>query len=130
LHVFLTEKTFYSWFKNFSGLTVLTPPEFQKIPQGAPMMTRPGMLIKKQGDPKVYVVQYEWNLVGRNYLRQKVRRWINSETVAIALFGSDWNQKIAIVPEAEIRIFDTEDGKPNSRYKVGKDISSSELLKK
>ena len=89
-HAFPNERVFFSWFKDFSGVTIVSPAAMAAIPLGANVTYRPGKkMIKVVTDPKVYAVS-----------RGGLLRWVTSEAVAVALYGSDWKRMIDDVPDS------------------------------
>ncbi|GEM_PF-3375510 len=88
-YVFPTEKTFFTWYSDFSGVNTITDSELGAIPVGGNVTYRPGTrLIKVTTDPKVYAVD-----TGRKL------RWIQTEQAANQLFGAGWNTKIDDLPD-------------------------------
>jgi hypothetical protein len=89
-YVFPNEKTYFSWYKDFNGVTVITAEQMAQIPIGGNVTYRPGMrMIKITSSPTVYAVG-----VGG------VLRPIASEAVAVAIYGNDWNTKIDDISDA------------------------------
>jgi len=89
-HVFPNERVYFSWYKDFSNITVLKDSDLAKIPLGANVTYRPGSrLVKAQTSPKVYVVA-----------RGGVLRWLETEAVAARLYGADWNKHIDYITDA------------------------------
>lgn len=89
-YVFPNNKTYFTWYTNFTGVLTLTSAQLSAIPFGGNVTFRPGVkMIKMQTDPKVYAVE-----------KGGVLRWVQSGETATALYGSDWNKKIEDVPEA------------------------------
>lgn len=87
---FLNQRVYDSWYKDFSTVKTLTPTEMAEFRIGKPVVYRPGTrLVKIPSVPKVYAVE-----------PGGVLRWIISEEVAIALYGSDWAKRVDDVPEA------------------------------
>lgn len=83
-YVFPNEKTFKTWYANFSGVTTLSDAEIAAIPIGGNVVYRGGTrMIKIQSDPKVYAVEPGGKI-----------RWVESEAVASALYGSDWAGRV------------------------------------
>jgi len=89
-YVFPTEKTYKSWYgEDFSTVVTIPDSELMTIPLGGNVTYRPGVkLIKITTDPKTYAISQGGTL-----------RWIETEEVAIALYGSDWNTKIDDLPD-------------------------------
>jgi len=89
-YVFPNEKTFNTWYTGFSGVVTLSDAEIAAIPIGdSNVVYRAGTrLVKIQTDPKVYAVEPDGTL-----------RWIESEAIASALFGSNWASRVDDVPD-------------------------------
>lgn len=91
-HVFPNMKTFFTWFSpyDFERINTISDAELGAIQIGDNITYRPGTkLIKITTDPKVYVVEQGHSL-----------RWIESESVAIDMYGPHWQQFIDDVPDA------------------------------
>lgn len=102
-YVFPNEKTYFTWYTDFST-KVVTDTELAAIPVGGAATYRPGFkLVKITTDPKVYAVS-----------RGGTLRWIETEHIAAQLYGPDWNTKVDDLPDA---FFAT--------YKIGTSISSA-----
>lgn len=89
-YVFPNEKTYKTWFADYSLVNTISDERLQEIQLGGNVKYRPGSrLIKITTDPKVYAV-------GPNgYLH-----WISSEALAIELYGNDWADMVEDVPDA------------------------------
>jgi hypothetical protein len=88
--VFANDKTYSTWFPDFSGVVTITADELGNIPMGKNIVYRPGTrLIKITTDPKVYAVEEGGML-----------RWIDSEATAKNLYGNNWASWIDDVPDA------------------------------
>ncbi|MFA5129790.1 MAG: protease inhibitor I42 family protein [Patescibacteria group bacterium] len=88
--VFPNEKTYFTWFSNFSNIMTITDAELAAIPIGGNVTYRPGVkMIKITTDPKVYAVDDGGKL-----------RWVSTEAIASTLYGSDWARKVDDVPDA------------------------------
>jgi len=91
-HVFTNDKLYFTWYKDFSNIKIITLAQFAAIPLGSNVTYRPGVkLIESQSGTRVYAVDKNGSL-----------RWIKSETVAAALYGANWKTKIDIIPDAFI----------------------------
>lgn len=102
--VFPTEKTFKTWFADFSGVKTITDSELAAISLGGNVTYRPGVkLVKITTDPKVYAVAAGGTL-----------RYMTTEALAASLYGPDWNTKIDDVPDAFF-----------TNYKTGSTITST-----
>ncbi|MEI6511097.1 MAG: hypothetical protein WCO25_03585 [Candidatus Uhrbacteria bacterium] len=83
-YAFPNEKTYFSWYSDFSSVETISDSALAAIPLAGNVVYRPGSRwIKIQSDPKTYVVTPEGQI-----------RWIESESVASGLAGSDWNTMI------------------------------------
>lgn len=88
-YVFPDEKVYKTWYKDFSSVVTISDAELGKIMIGGNVTYRPGVtMVKVESSPNVYVVE-----------KGGVLRWINSETVASALYGSNWNKRIDDIPD-------------------------------
>lgn len=89
-YVFPNEKTYMTWYSDFSSVKTITDDELAAISIGGNATYKPGVkMVKITTDPKVYAVDQGGSL-----------RWIESEAVASALYGSAWNKVIDDVPDA------------------------------
>ncbi len=92
--VFNDEVTFFTYFKNFSGVKTISVTELNAIPFGgvAPKATvAAGTLVRIFGDTKNVYVLGSNNTINR----------IASPDVALQLFGADWPTKVIQLTEAE-----------------------------
>lgn len=88
-YVFPNETTYRSWFADFSGIRSISDSELSAIMIGGNITIRPGTnLIKITTDPKVYAVT-----------RGGVLHWVESESVATSLYGSNWARRVVDVPD-------------------------------
>lgn len=89
-YVFPNQKTFATWYADFSSVKTVSDTELASASIGGAVTYRPGVrLVKVTTDPKVYAVAKNGTL-----------RWIQTENVAAALYGTNWNQKIDDLPDA------------------------------
>jgi hypothetical protein len=89
-YVFPNEKTYFSWFVDFSGVRTISDTELASYLIGGNVTIRPGTrLVKIQTDPKVYAV----TLGG-------VLHWVESEAIATTLYGANWAQRVVDVPDS------------------------------
>ena len=87
---FPNEKTFFTWYTNFSSVIPISSSELASYPLVKIVQYRPNdRLLKITTDPKVYAVS-----------RCGVLHWIASEQLAIQLWGSQWNRLIDDLPDA------------------------------
>jgi plastocyanin len=88
-YVFPNDKTYFTWYQNFDNIKWLSDADLGTIQIGGNVTYRPGIkMIKINSDPKTYAVGENGGL-----------HWVTSESVAIALYGTDWNKKIDDVPD-------------------------------
>lgn len=83
-HPFGDELTFFSHQDNFDAVVLVADADLANYPMGSPMLPKPGVvLVKIQSLAEVYFVTE--NAAGEHELR-----WIQDESAAIDLFGTDW----------------------------------------
>lgn len=88
--VFPNEKTYFTWYTDFSGVKTITDGQLATIPLGGNVTYRPGRkMIKITTDPSVYVVDQGGML-----------RHIMSEQLANTLYSLNWKNQIDDVPDA------------------------------
>jgi hypothetical protein len=89
-HAFPSALIYNSWYSDFSNIETISADLLASIPLGTNVTMRPGTnLIKIQSDPKVYAVE-----------PYGVIRWVESEPIAKALYGDNWNIQIVDVSVA------------------------------
>ncbi len=89
-HAFPNAKVYFTWYGSFNDVRVVSAEALAGISLGSNVTYRPGVkMVKFQVVPTVYAVD-----------RYGVLRWVASETVATALYGTDWNTKIDDVSDA------------------------------
>ncbi|MFH1046900.1 MAG: hypothetical protein V1738_01235 [Patescibacteria group bacterium] len=89
-YVFPNEKTYTTWYGDFSTVQVVTDAELAAMPIGGNVTYKPGnRMIKIQTDPKVYAVGKDGTL-----------RWVKDEATATCLYGASWNTMIDDVSDA------------------------------
>ncbi|TAL51239.1 hypothetical protein EPN81_00500 [Patescibacteria group bacterium] len=88
-YLFPNDKTFFTWYENFEEVKWISDESLADIQIGGNVTYKPGVkMIKINSDPTVYAV------AGASELRA-----IDSEKIAIELYGSTWNQHIDDVPD-------------------------------
>lgn len=88
-YVFPNEKTYKTWYADFSSVMTITDAELAALPIGGNVTYKPGVrMIKITSLPKVYAVSKGGAL-----------HWVTSEAVAVALYGANWNKMIDDVPD-------------------------------
>ncbi len=89
-YVFPNEKTYKTWYSDFSSVKTITDSELAAISLGGNVTYKPGVkMVKITTDPKVYAVAANGTL-----------RWVKTEAIASSLYGSAWNTLIDDVPDA------------------------------
>ncbi|MAF13780.1 MAG: hypothetical protein CMI53_02710 [Parcubacteria group bacterium] len=89
-YIFPNVKTYDSWFTDFSQISKVTTDELAAMPLKGNITYRPGVkLVKAQTDPKVYAVDRDGKL-----------RWIETEAIAISLYGENWSDNVDDIPDA------------------------------
>lgn len=88
--VFPNEKTYFTWYADFSTVKTISDTELASISLGGNVTYRPGVfLVKITTDPKVYAVDTNGAL-----------RWVTTEAIAKELYGSDWAKKVHDIADA------------------------------
>ena len=90
-YVFPNEKTYFTWYTDFSGVKTISDARCGTLPLGRGNITyRPGVkMIKITTDPRTYVVE-----------AGGVLAHVTSEQLAQTFFGLNWKNKIDDVPDA------------------------------
>jgi len=97
--VFPNEKTYFTWYDDFSNIKTITDEELAVITIGGNVTYRPGVrMIKITTDPKVYAVGGNRSL-----------RWVGTEALASALYGEDWAGMVDDIPDAFFVDYETGD---------------------
>jgi hypothetical protein len=103
-YVFPNDKTYYSWYKDFTGVTTISDAALAALRLGGNVTYRPGSrLVKITTDPKVYAVDHNGTL-----------RHVTTAEVAASLYGADWAKKVDDLSDAFF-----------INYKVGEPITRS-----
>ena len=88
-YVFPNEKTYSTWYRDFDDVETISDAELAMIQLGGNVTYNPGSkMVKINSDPKTYYVSFNGTL-----------RWVASEEVAEAMYGSSWNTKIDDIPD-------------------------------
>ncbi len=104
-YVFPNEKTYFTWYEDFSGVKVISDGRCATLPLGRSNVTyRPGYkMVKITTDPRTYVVE-----------RGGILRHVASQELAETLYGLNWSDWIDDVPDAFF-----------SNYTVGTGVETS-----
>ncbi|EKD47558.1 MAG: hypothetical protein ACD_66C00007G0001 [uncultured bacterium] len=88
-YIFPNEKTYFTWYSGFTGVQTLSDSALADIPLGGNVVYRPGARwIKVQSLPQTYAVTPNGTI-----------RWVETESVATGIYGSNWNTFIDDVPD-------------------------------
>ncbi len=80
-YVFPNEKTYFTWYSDFSGVTQLSDADLGRIQIGGNVTYKPAAkLVKINSDPRTYAVDENGTL-----------RWVSTEAIATTLYGATWN---------------------------------------
>ncbi|HRT11408.1 MAG TPA: hypothetical protein P5194_02650, partial [Patescibacteria group bacterium] len=105
-YVFPNQTTYFSWYKDFSGVVTISQSELESYPLGSNITMRPGTyLVKITTNPKVYAVEPGGLL-----------RAIPDEASAKALYGDNWAKRVVDVPDAFF-----------TNYKMGTALAAGEI---
>lgn len=103
-YVFPNEKTYFTWYTDFSNIKTLSGPQLGVIPIGGNVTYRPGVkMLKVTTDPRTYVVD-----------QGGILRHVGSESLANTLYGLNWQKKIEDLPDSFF-----------TNYRVGTDIQTA-----
>lgn len=104
-YVFPNEKTYFTWYADFSRVKTIPDGHLSTIPLGRTNVTyRPGRkMLKIMSDPRTYVVD-----------RGGVLRHITTEQLAMTLYGISWKQQVDDLPDSFF-----------ANYRVGTAIQSA-----
>jgi len=89
-HVFPNEAIFKSWYSDFNHVVTIPDAQLAGIPLGRNVTFHPGVLLKLQTDPKVYVVTDKLGGLSP----------IPDEATASRLYGLRWSTLVIDLPEA------------------------------
>jgi plastocyanin len=105
-YVFPNEKTYFTWYDDFSGVKMISDKRLSALPLGRSNITyRPGIkMIKITTDPRTYAVD-----------RGGILRHVTSQELAQTLYGMNWKNKIEDVADAFF-----------SNYRIGTEISNAQ----
>lgn len=105
-YVFPNEKTYFTWYEDFSTVKVISDGRCATLPLGRSNITyRPGVkMVKITTDPRTYAVE-----------RGGILRHITSQELAETLYELNWKDQIDDVPDVFF-----------SNYKVGTPIENSQ----
>lgn len=101
--VFPNDKTYFTWYTDFSHVKTITDGQLSTIPLGGNVTYRPGYkMVKITTDPRVYVVD-----------QGGVLRHIGSEQLANTLYGLNWKNRVDDIADAFF-----------TNYRVGTEIQT------
>lgn len=88
-HPFPNARVFATWYANFDSVVEVDLETMSSFQLGGNVRYRPGSrMVKFTTDNRVFAVSRFGEL-----------RWVPTEEIAIALYGSDWNMKIDDIPD-------------------------------
>lgn len=89
-HAFTNSKSFFTWYADFSGVTVISKDKMASIPLGKNVIYKPGIKMVK------------FTTLNDTYLVTSggILRWVKTEDVAKAYYGINWNQQIDDLSDA------------------------------
>ncbi len=88
-YVFPSEGQFYSWFRDFSGVRTVSSGTLSSMPLSGNVLYAAGSrLVKSPSSSRVYAVGAKGEL-----------HWIQSVPVLESYYGTNWMQKLSVVPE-------------------------------
>jgi len=91
-YTFPSEGQFYSWYEDFSPLSVIGATELAARPLGGNVLYRPGSrLLKTALSPAVYIV-------GEN----GILHWVTDAQVLEDVYGQGWQRHIAVIPDSHL----------------------------
>ncbi len=104
-YVFPNEKTYFSWYRDFSDVVTIPDEHLALMPLGRTNVTyRPGFkMLKVITDPKIYVVD-----------RGGILRYVTSEGLARTLYNLNWNDRVDDISDAFF-----------SNYRIGTPIQTA-----
>ncbi len=125
-YTFPNSATYFTWYDDFDDVKWISDTDLGKIQIGGNATYKPGVrMIKINSDPKTYAVDESGTI-----------RWVTSEEVAIALYGSSWNTMIDDVPDAYFPNYDrgddiesADDFDPDAAEASADDINEDKDLK-
>lgn len=89
-YIFPNEKTYFTWYPNFSGIITVTEAQMGSIPIGGNVTYRPGTkLLKVTTDPKIYAVE-----------KNGLLRYLSTAEIATLLYGKNWLSLVEDLPDA------------------------------
>ena len=108
-YVFPNEKTYKTWYSDFSDVVTISQSEMETYPLGGNVTYRAGAkLVKIQTVPTVYAIEPNGTL-----------RSILSEANAAVLYGTNWNKTIDDVPDAFFVNYTVGDDMEAGKYPTG-----------
>jgi len=107
--IFPNEQTYFTWYDDFDDVVKITCEELSTYSIGDVITYQPGTrLVKITSINKVYAVEPGGNL-----------RWIQTETDAEELYGSNWAQRIDDVPDGFWPSYTEGDTLPSETFPAG-----------
>lgn len=86
-----SEKTYFTWFSSWNSVQTVSATTLASYIDGGMATFAPGTKVKIANDARVYVVGDDGRL-----------HWIETQTVAYSLYGSDWNKNIVAITQQDL----------------------------
>lgn len=88
-YIFPNEKTYFTWYPNFSGIITVSAAQMGSIPIGGNVTYRPGTkLLKVTTDPKIYAVE-----------KNGLLRYLPTAEIATLFYGKNWLSLVEDLPD-------------------------------
>lgn len=116
IYVFPNEVTYFTWYKDFSGVITVPTAELQSYTMSGNVTMRPGTkLVKNTLSPAVYAIE-----------PNGVAKKIQSEAQAVALYGSAWGKRIVTLPDSFFTNYAVGDQLPLGNIPVGSLVKNAD----
>jgi len=86
-----SEKTYFTWFSSWNSVQTVSATMLASYVDAGMATFAPGTKVKIANDARVYVVGDDGKL-----------HWIETQTVAYSLYGSDWNKNILAITQQDL----------------------------
>ncbi len=115
---FPNEKTYFSWYENYDSVMTVSDSQLSGYPLAGNVVVRPGTwMVKVDTDPKTYVVTRGGGI-----------RWVETEDVAMDLYGANWNQWVIDVPDVFFTDFSEESSMMTAEFVDGMQVEGSNYI--
>ncbi len=94
-YVFPNAKTYFTWYKDFNDVQVVSNATLSTLPLGGTVTYHPGSrLLKLESSPKTYAVE-----------RGGVLRWLETESMAKSIYGTEWSSYVDDLPDSLLNAY-------------------------